>query len=156
VKLVFECRPTVIHRIQEALRAERATARETVAQVISRLSPLLPSSRELSASLLIEPTDLSRMAQELEAFRDLDLAGQLYFEFGPGEIAPVLLAAAVPAADLPPMARRIRVPLNEEQGGRLRDSSRPVFVVLIRPERRIRVEVPKELRLALADDLAAR
>ena len=70
--LSFENRETVCYQIQEMLRAERIAKPEEVAHEIETYSDLLPSTLELSATLMFELPEESERTPLLTALRDLE------------------------------------------------------------------------------------
>ena len=72
VTLVFENRDTLQFQIQEMIRVERIYDPEKVQDELNVYNALLPSPEELSATLLIEITDESKMKAWLDTFMGLD------------------------------------------------------------------------------------
>src|SRR5215831_5050445 len=74
VSLVFENFDTVLFQIQEMLHAERIVDLDRVREEIEVYNELLPGEGELSATMLIEITDQSRIQEELEKLIGIDQA----------------------------------------------------------------------------------
>ncbi|MEO8601857.1 MAG: DUF3501 family protein, partial [bacterium] len=74
---VFENHHTVYFQIQEMLRAERISELDAVRAELAVYNALLPQPGELSATLLIEITDQSRVAERLLEFLGIDEATAL-------------------------------------------------------------------------------
>jgi hypothetical protein len=72
ITLVFENRETLKFQIQEIIRVERIVDPQKVQEELDVYNALLPSSGELSATLLIELTDPDRMKHWLDLFMGLD------------------------------------------------------------------------------------
>jgi len=72
ITLVFENLDTLRFQIQEMLRVERIVEPAKVQEELDVYNALLPSSDELSATLLIEITDEAKMKQRLDEFMGLD------------------------------------------------------------------------------------
>jgi len=70
--LVFENRDTLRFQIQEMVRVERIVDPAKVQDELDVYNALLPSSGELSATLLIEITDENKMKEWLDRFMGLD------------------------------------------------------------------------------------
>ncbi len=70
--LVFENRDTLRFQIQEMVRVERIVDPVKVQEELDVYNALLPLPGELSATLLIEITDESRMKEWLDRFMGLD------------------------------------------------------------------------------------
>ncbi|ALA60715.1 DUF3501 family protein [Nitrospira moscoviensis] len=72
ITLVFENRDTLQFQIQEMIRVERIFDPAKVQDELDVYNALLPSSDELSATLLIEITEEAKMKPWLDAFMGLD------------------------------------------------------------------------------------
>jgi Protein of unknown function (DUF3501) len=70
--LVFENRETLRFQIQEMLRVERILDPAKVQDELNVYNTLLPTSHELSATLLIEITEEAKMKEWLDRFMGLD------------------------------------------------------------------------------------
>jgi hypothetical protein len=72
VTMVFENRDTLRFQIQEMIRVERILDQNKVQDELDVYNALLPDASELSATLLIEITDETRMKEWLNRFMGLD------------------------------------------------------------------------------------
>jgi len=72
ITLVFENRETLRFQIQEMIRAERILQPAKVNDELDVYNELLPAANELSATLLIEITDVATMKEWLDRFMGLD------------------------------------------------------------------------------------
>lgn len=72
VTLVFENRDTLRFQIQEMARAESISDPEKLQNELDVYNQLLPSSGELSATLLIEITEEAKIKERLDSFMGLD------------------------------------------------------------------------------------
>ncbi len=72
ITLVFENHDTLRFQVQEMVRVERIVDPGKVQDELDVYNALLPSQGELSATLLIEITDESRMKEWLDRFMGLD------------------------------------------------------------------------------------
>ena len=70
--LVFENRETLRFQVQEMIRAERILEPSKVQDELDVYNGLLPSTLELSATLLIEITEAATMKEWLDRFMGLD------------------------------------------------------------------------------------
>lgn len=82
VTLVFENRETLLFQIQEMIRVEQIVDPVKVQEELDVYNALLPSSGELSATLLIEITDEARMKEWLDRFMGLDHGQHLALTVG--------------------------------------------------------------------------
>lgn len=72
ITLVFENRETLLFQIQEMIRVEQIVDPAKVREELDVYNALLPSTGELSATLLIEITDEARTKEWLDTFMGLD------------------------------------------------------------------------------------
>jgi hypothetical protein len=72
ITLVFENRETLRFQVQEMIRAERILEPSKVQDELDVYNELLPTTQELSATLLIEITDAAAMKEWLDRFMGLD------------------------------------------------------------------------------------
>ena len=77
LSLVFEDRATVWYQTQEMLWVEQVTDLDAVREEIDTYNQLLPSERDLAATLLIEVQDQDRMREEFQRLLGLDRHVQL-------------------------------------------------------------------------------
>lgn len=82
ITLVFENYDTLRFQVQEMLRVERIIDPVKVQDELDVYNALLPSADELSATLLIEITDESRMKKWLDTFMGLDHGEKLAITAG--------------------------------------------------------------------------
>ena len=73
ITLVFENYETLQFQIQEMIRVERIFDPEKVQDELDVYNALLPSTNELSATLLIEITEEAKIKEWLDRFMGLDL-----------------------------------------------------------------------------------
>lgn len=85
ITFVFENHATVYFQIQEMLRAERISDLDAVREELAVYNALLPKPGELSATMLIEITEQTRIAERLLSFLGIDEAVRL--DIGPDRIA---------------------------------------------------------------------
>ena len=147
---VFENHETVYFQIQEMLRAERITDLDAVRAELAVYNALLPAPGELSATLLIEITDQSDVAERLLTFLGLDECVALMVgdrrvaaEFEPGRSREDKLSAVQYVRFvLPPAARAA-----------FADPSETVRLVVDHPNYRHETAITGEVRASLAADL---
>ena len=70
--LVFENRDTVIFQIQEMMRAEKIADLDKIREEIEVYNELIPSQRELSATLFLEIEDQTHLREDLLKFLGID------------------------------------------------------------------------------------
>jgi hypothetical protein len=72
VSLVFENRRTVVHQIQEMMRAEHIYDEALILHEIETYNQLIPAAGELSATVFIEVDDPQAIQPTLDRLRGLD------------------------------------------------------------------------------------
>jgi hypothetical protein len=72
ITLVFENRDTLRFQIQEMIRVERILDPAKMQEELNVYNALLPTEKELSATLLIEITEEAKMKEWLDRFMGLD------------------------------------------------------------------------------------
>ena len=86
ITLVFENRDTLRFQIQEMIRVERIFDPGKVQEELDVYNAVLPAAGELSATLLIEITDESRMKEWLDTFMGLDHGEKVALTVGPERV----------------------------------------------------------------------
>jgi hypothetical protein len=154
LSFVFENRDTVLFQIQEMCRVERITDDGRIQDEIDVYSELLPRSRVLSATLMIEIEDKEQIKPVLDRFMGIDVGQHVWLQVGkefavPGEFEPghsdeekgKLSAVHFVRFAFPPDAARA-----------FRDSE--VWLVVDHPGERARTELSEETKAALLEDLS--
>jgi len=150
VSFVFENFDTVLFQIQEMLHAERIADLDRVREEIAVYNELLPHEGELSATMLIEITDQSRIPAELEKLIGIDEAVSIVIDgrrsrgvFEPGRSREDKLSAV----------QYVRFPLEAEAREALRSGAWKVELMIDHPNYRARTELSREQVASLAQDL---
>ncbi|MCL4461579.1 MAG: DUF3501 family protein [Nitrospirae bacterium] len=81
LRLVFENRDTLLFQIQEMLFVERTSDPEKRAEEVEIYRTMLPSRSTLSATLMIEITEESRIRDTLDTLQGLDRGPYLHLVF---------------------------------------------------------------------------
>lgn len=150
--LAFENRETVLYQIQEMLRAERISRERDVQHEIETYSDLLPSSDELSATMMLEfPDEVSRAVhlRDLVGFEEhlrlvVDGAGTSKARFDQRQLDVEQISAV----------QFVRFALDEAQRESILRGAR-VRVVCDHPRYSYSVELPESALGALRSDLEA-
>lgn len=153
VSVVFENRLTVLHQVQELLRAQRLNDPDAVARELSSYNGLLPAEGSLGATLFIEPLDPTRIQEEMERFKGLDRGEHLWIDLGDG--ARVLAHFEAPHD---PRARfrsthYVQFSFAASERSALADTSREAALVLDHTALRARAPFSDDLRSELVRDL---
>jgi Protein of unknown function (DUF3501) len=146
--LSFENRETVRYQILEMLRAERIAKDADVQHEIETYGDLLPSSDELSATLMFEFPDESVRSVHLR-----DLVGfedHLRIEFDGAGVSKAYFDRRQIDSDQISAVQFVRFPISDAQRKTLRRGAR---VVADHPRYAYTVELPQPTLAALAGDI---
>jgi hypothetical protein len=154
ISLVFENRLTVLHQIQEMCRAERIVKAPAVQQELDVYNELLPAPGELSATLLVEITDVDRVKDELDKLLGLTSGEHLWLEIAGRRVFARFLGGQS-REDRIAAVQYVRFPVGSDPDVRAALESGPLPVVLhvAHPHLRASALLPAETRRELARDL---
>ena len=152
VTLVFENRDTLRFQIQEMIRVERIVDPAKVQEELDVYNALLPSKGELSATLLIEITDESRMKEWLDRFMGLD-QGQTVSIVAGGETAYGLFEGGHSHETKISAVHFVRFKPSEKLRAAIADLRQPVSLTVDHHGYRETVSVPGSLREEWLKDL---
>ena len=155
ISLVFENRLTVLHQVQEMCRAERIVKPASVQQELDVYNELLPGPGELSATLLVEITDVERVKDELDKLLGLTSGEHLWLEIAGRRVFARFLDGQS-REDRIAAVQYLRFPVGTDPVVRaaLEDGPLPVVLHLAHPHVRASTLLPPETRRELARDLA--
>jgi len=148
--LAFENHETVRYQIHEMLRAERIAKDADVQHEVETYSDLLPSSDELSGTLMFEFPDADARAMHLS-----DLIGfenHFRLEFDSAGVSKAFFDRRQIDSDRISAVQFVRFPITEMQRKALMRGAR---IVADHPRYSFSIQLPETLRRALAADLEA-
>lgn len=150
--LHFETRETMLYQIHEMLRAESSWERPgAIEDELEAYNPLVPSGRELSATLMIEYATPKERATRLRELLGLDDHLWLYI----GDTGPV--KAAFDSAQVSPTrissVQYVKWPVSEEQAELIKTAGTVLRVVIDHPCYDAQAVLGEETRSELAADL---
>lgn len=147
---VFEDRRTVIFQIQEMTRAERTVDPERIADEVAVYNELVPGENELSATLLIEIPDRTRIRAELDRLIGID--EHVYLDVGDATIRASFDRKQF-EEDRISAVQYVRFPLGEGLARRFCDEHVPVALRVDHPSYSHETPIEGEARRALMTDL---
>jgi hypothetical protein len=147
---LFENRETVIFQIQEMTRAERTVSEEGIAAEVEVYNELVPGDDELSATLMIEIPDRSRIRPELDRMVGID--EHVFLDIG-GTSVQASFDEKQFEEDRISAVQYIRFPLGPDLAARFRDPSVPVELRVDHPHYSGRTPIQGETRASLIADL---
>lgn len=151
--LVFENTETMRFQIQEMVRAERLTDPAAIAHELATYNALLPGPRELAATLFVEITGSTTIAEDLLRFRGIE-KNCVALEIGDDLRAPAVFATE--GLDHPgkiAAVHYIRFPLGIAGAARVRDEATPLVLRIDHSAYTASVVVPLAMRASLRQDL---
>jgi hypothetical protein len=155
VSVVFENRETVRWQVQEMLRVERIREPAKIQHELDVYNELIPDESELSATLMIEITDLARIKPELDRLVGIDETVFLVLGAGADEER---IAARFDAKQRDEerisAVQYIKFPLSARAAGRLREPSVRARLCIEHPHYAHQADLPPALRESLLADLA--
>ncbi len=151
VTLIFENRETIRFQVQEMMRVEGIRDPEKIQHELDVYNELVPGGGELSATLMIEITDLADIRSELDRLVGLDEHLSLLLEgrppiaarFDEKQLEEDRLAAV----------QYIRFQLPADAEAAFCDESVEAAVRVDHPNYRIDTAIPRETRRSLIEDL---
>jgi hypothetical protein len=150
--LHFESRDTMLYQVHEMLRAEGSGERpRAVEDELAAYNPLVPSGRELSATLMLEyetPEERTVRLREL-----LDLDEHLWLHIGEGGRVRGVFDRAQVSPTRISSVQYVKFPLSEKQAGLVRAEGTVVRVVVDHPAYLAQAVLGEETRRELARDL---
>lgn len=150
VTLVFEDRETLRWQVLEMCRVERIRDPKAVAHEIGVYNELVPGAHELSATLYVEITERERIRPELDRLIGID--EHVFLEVGDDAVQARFDPKQM-EEDRISAVQYLRFPLGPERAARFADPGVPAALRIDHPEYRVRAEIPRDSRRALASDL---
>ncbi|TMB60740.1 MAG: DUF3501 family protein [Deltaproteobacteria bacterium] len=151
LSFLFEDQATIWYQTQEMLWIEHITDLDAIREELAVYNALLPGPGALSATLLIEIEDQSRLREEINRLIGID--EHVTLEVG-GELG---IAAAFEAgrqtAEKLSAVQYVTFPLAAEARRRIAAGS-PLALTVAHPNYRARAPLPEAVRASLAADLA--
>ena len=154
VTLVFENRRTVIHQIQEMMRAEHLYDEALIRHEIETYNRLIPDQGQLSATLFIEIEDPQQIKPTLDRLHGIDNGRSLFLRL---EGVPPVFAefeAGHSNEEKVSAVHYLRFTLDERARKALRDGAPPTLVI-DHPGYRAETPLPEDTRQELLRDLDA-
>jgi hypothetical protein len=153
VTFVFENHDTMHFQVQEMLRAERIVDLDKVRDELEVYNELIPGQDELSATMLIEITEQSRIRDELVRLIGIDKA--VWLEIGDTGRVPAEFEGGRSKDDNLSAVQYVRFALDPAARRALADAVVPVTLVIDHPHYRHRAPLSSDVRASLVQDLEA-
>jgi hypothetical protein len=151
LSFLFEDRATIWYQTQEMLWIEHITDLDAIRQELAVYNELLPGPEALSATLLIEIEDQSRLREELHRLIGID--EHVTLEVGGDLGVAVTFEAGRQTAEKLSAVQYVRFPLAPEARGRIAAGA-PLALAVAHPNYRVRAQLSEAVRASLAADVA--
>ena len=150
ISLLFEDRATVWYQTQEMIWVEHITDLDAIREELAVYDALLPGPSELSATLLIEIADQSRIREELAQLMGIDR--HVWLEVGTEHRVPAIFDEGRQTAEKLSAVQFVRFGLD---GGAkaLAAAGAPLAVAVDHPAYRHRAPLSDDVRRSLVSDL---
>jgi hypothetical protein len=151
MSLVFENHDTVLLQVQEMLRTERIIDERAIAHELSTYNELIPAAGSLSATLFIEYDDAAERKHMLERFSSL--RDQVFFCVDEHRSVAHFSRHFGEEEERLPAVNYVTFDVGAGAATALTDSSVRASITVTHPDYAVEVDLPRETRRALADDL---
>jgi len=151
MSLVFENHDTVLHQIQEMLRAERISDERAIAHEVETYNELIPNEGELSATLFIEYEQAEERSRMLRSFASLRDAVRL--RVGERTVTARFATHFGEELDRLPAVNYLRFAPGKQIAAELRNPDFAARIEIAHADYPQLLDLPRELRHELANDL---
>lgn len=152
ISVVFENRDTLWFQIQEMIRAERIVDSEKIRAEVETYNQLIPAAGELSATLMIEVTDASRVKEVLDRLQGIDGNKTAWLRIGPHMIYG-MFEEGHSKEDKISAVHFVRFRVPDRAKADLRNLQARVDMGISHPNYRAIAAIPDDMRFALLNDL---
>ncbi len=151
ISLVFEDRRTVLFQIQEMIRAEKISDLDKIKEEVDVYNALIPDSNELSATLLIEIEEQSRIRDNLLKFLGIDES--VYLEIGKKHKIRAIFEEGHSKEDKIAAVQYVRFRFSPQERDAFISDPEEVLISIEHPNYQVRTKIPDAVRKALSQDL---
>jgi hypothetical protein len=152
VSLVFENRKTLAFQVQEMLRAERITDLDKIKEELEVYNSMIPDADELSATLLLEIEDQSKIREDLLKFLGIDEC--VYMKIGERITIQAAFEPGRSKQDKISAVQYIRFRFSPEARRAFESGREPVRIEIAHPNYRAVAEIGEAMRQSLARDFS--
>jgi uncharacterized protein DUF3501 len=152
VSLLFEDRKTLLFQIQEMLRAEKITDLDKIKEEVETYNSLVPGAGELSATMMLEIEEQSKIREELLKFLGIDEA--LYLKIGDRCVIKAAFEEGHSKEDKISAVQYVRFPFTAEAREAFVAGHEEARVVIEHPNYQAEAKIRPEMRKSLIQDFA--
>ena len=154
ISILFENRETVIHQIQEMIRAEQIKDPIRIQEEIDAYNPLIPDHGELSFTLFIEIEEQERIKEMLDSLMGIDEIGIVYIQIEEEIKIPAIFEKGRSKEDKISAVHYVKFKFNEAEKKAFLDTSIPVYLIIDHPNYKAQAEIGHASRKELGTDLS--
>ena len=153
LSFLFENRATVLFQIQEMCRAERIVDDAKTREEIDVYNELVPASRQLSATMMIEIEDSSEIQPVLDSLRGIDSGEHVWIQVGKEYAIPGQFEAGRSDEERGKLSavHFVRFVFPPEAIKALRTED--VYLVVDHPGEKTRTRITDDVKASLVEDL---
>lgn len=155
LSFLFENHATVLFQIQEMIRTERMVEEEKIREEIEVYNELIPSDRELSATMFIEVGEPGQVRAVLDRLQGIDRGDGVYLQVGELKVAGLFEGGRSTEEKLSAV-HYVKFPFSEATRDAFCDSRVAALLVVDHPRYQGRTAIAGEVRRSLIDDLTGR
>lgn len=151
ISLVFENRRTVVFQIQEMMRAEKITDLDKIRKEVDVYNTLIPDSNELSATLLIEMEEQTKIREHFLKFLGIDET--VYLKIGTHHSIRAMFEKGHSKEDKISAVQYVRFRLSSKARDDFIEGQGKILVLIDHPNYQAQAEIWEEMRKSLSQDL---
>ena len=152
ITFVFENRDTVLFQIEEMIRTERIVDESAINHEIETYNHLVPASNELSATMLIEITESSRIRETIAELLGINTGDSTRIELGTKKIA-ASFDPGQSSEDRLSAVQYAKFHFDQDDRAPFLEGSQPIFLVIDHPKYQHRAAIEGEVLSELRRDL---
>jgi hypothetical protein len=154
ISILFENRETVIHQIQEMIRAEQIKDPIRIQEEIDAYNSLIPDHGELSSTLFIEIEEQERIKEILDSLMGIDEIGIVYIQINEKIKIPAIFEKGRSKEDKISAVHYVRFKFNEAEKKAFLDTSLPVYLIIDHPNYKAVAAIGHATKKELGTDLS--
>lgn len=154
ISILFENKETVIHQIQELIRAEQIKDPTRIQDEIDAYNPLIPDHGELSATLYIEIEEQERIKEILDSLMGIDDKGIVYIYINEHIKISALFEKGRSKEDKISAVHYVKFKFNEAEKKAFLDTSISVYLIIDHPNYKAEAAIGPATRKELGVDLS--
>lgn len=154
ISILFENKETVIHQIQEMIRAEQIKDPIRVQEEIDAYNPLIPDQGELGATFFIEIEEQERIKEILDSLMGIDETGIVYIQIEEKIKISAIFEKGRSKEDKISAVHYVKFRFNEAERKAFLDTSIPVYLIIDHPNYKAEAAIGQATRKELGADLS--